>query len=270
MKVLPVLFLFLLCPVAFFGQTDSTAKNTGKAVVINKSSGPSKTKGLVYNSELSFGGKLSTAGFGFFTDFTKRVNAEKDRMYYLEINFLKHPKELKKVNEYTVALPYDTPRPFVYGKQNSFIAVKTGYGNKLLIGEKAEKNGFEINFTYTLGPSFGLVKPYYLDIWVDNDDDQNLVSHKYSTETEELFLNATSIYGYSGFGKGFDEISLIPGGFGKAGLSFDWANYDDYVKSIETGIGADLYIKDVPIMIIENNKPYFVYLYLSLQFGRKW
>lgn len=62
----------------------------------------------------------------------------------------------------------------------------------------------------------------------------------------------------------------LPGLFGKAGLNFDWATYDDFVKSAETGIGAELYLKEIPIMIQENNKPLFVYLYLSLQFGKKW
>lgn len=270
MKFCAVYFFLLLTVTALQAQTDvSVEKNNGNAVVINKNSSV-KSKGLVYNTALSFGAKASTAGFGVFGDLTKRITVEKDRLYYFEVNFLKHPKELKKINEYTVAFPYDSPRPFVYGKKNSFFALKAGYGNKFILGEKAEKNGYEIKFSYAAGPSLGFLKPYYLDVWYDEDGDAILVSEKYSPETENAFLNATSIYGYSGFNKGFNEISLMPGVFGKAGINFDWATYDDFVKAFEAGIGGELYLKDVPMMIVENNKPYFVYLYLSLHFGKKW
>ncbi|MFN0274648.1 MAG: hypothetical protein ACKVPJ_02790 [Chitinophagales bacterium] len=269
MKFLPALF-FLFCSAFAHAQTEvAEEKNNGNAVVINKS-GSLKSNGLIYNTSLSFGLKASTSGFGMMSDLTKRITNEKDRVYYFELNFLKHPKELKKINEYTVAFPYDSPRPFVYGKKNSFFALKAGYGNKFLLGQKAEKNGYEIKFNYAFGPSLGFVKPYFLDVWYEEDGDAFIISEKYTSETESDFLNATSIYGYSGFNKGLNEISLLPGGFGKAGINFDWASYDDFVKAVEAGIGGEFYIKDVPMMIIENNKPYFVYLYLSLQLGKKW
>lgn len=268
--------IFLIFSVCFVSaqvmdSTRSDSGSGGSAVVINKGTGSVKTKGYVYDTELSFGIKVSTSGWGVMSDLTKSINSEKDRLYYFEINFLKNPKELKKVNEYSAAISIDSPKPFVYGKQNSFFAAKAGYGNKYLLGEKAEKNGFQIKFDYVFGPTIGFVKPYYLDVWYDDDADESYtMPTKYSPETASLFIDATRIYGYSGFGKGFNEISIIPGGFAKTGLNFDWATYDDFVKALEVGIGAEVYIKDVPIMITEHNKPYFVYLYLSLQFGKKW
>ncbi|MBC8047938.1 MAG: hypothetical protein H7Y00_14165 [Fimbriimonadaceae bacterium] len=270
MKLIPAILIIMFSASALFAQTEtSNSDGSGKAVTINKNTG-TKSKGLVYDTELSFGLKTSNAGWGIFSDLTKHITYEKERLYYFEINFLKHPKELKKVNEYTIAIPYDSPKPFVYGKKNSFFAAKAGYGNKFLLGQKAEKNGFEINFDYVVGPSLGFVKPYYLDVWYEEDGSGNIIPEKYSDSTASYFLDATSIYGYSGFTKGFSEISIIPGAFGKAGINFDWATYDDFVKALEVGIGGEFYIKDIPMMIVENNKPYFVYLYLTLQFGKKW
>ena len=83
-------------------------------------------------------------------------------------------------------------------------------------------------------------------------------------------MDATSIYGASGFSIGFNEIKFAPGIFAKSGFNFDWATYDDFVKAMEVGLGTEIYLKEIPILISENNKPYFVYLYLSLQFGKKW
>lgn len=272
MKIKSLLISILFCAIAATAQQDSTIKITqagSKAIVLNQSSA-TKTKGLMYNTELSMGVKLTTSGWGMFGDLTKRVNMDKKRVYYFELMFMKHPKELKKINEYNFSLSYSSPRPFIYGKQNSFFNTKVAYGNKFLIGEKAEKSGFEVNFNYAVGPSLGLVKPYYLEILKNQDGSLYLSSEKYSEENASYFIDATSIYGYSGFTKGLSEIKVIPGAFGKAGLNFDWATFDDYVKSVELGIGGELYLDDIPMMILENNKPYFVYLYLSLQLGRKW
>jgi hypothetical protein len=214
------------------------------------------------------GVKLSTAGWGIFGDYTKDINLDRKRVYYFEMEFLKHPKETKRVNEFTIG--YDSPKPFIYGKQNSFFNLKAALGEKLMIGEKADKSGFQVMFTYAGGVAAGFIKPYYLDVYNTDEEGGITKSIKYSDETESLFLDATSIYGASGFSIGFNEIEFAPGIFAKTGLNFDWATYDDFVKSVETGIGAELYLKEIPMMILENNKPYFVYLYLSLQLGKKW
>lgn len=264
MKSASFIFILVLLMQSAFSQNDG-------AVIINNSKEQSgRPGGIAYNKELSAGGRITTAGWGFFVDYTTRVNMDKRRSLVLDVNFLQHPKELKKVNEYNFAFSFDSPKPFVYAKQNSFFSTKLGYGNKFLIGEKAEKSGFEVSFNYLFGPSIGLIKPYYLEILYEQDGNIFSVAQKYAPETASIFLDATSIYGYSGFSTGLGEITVVPGGYAKAGLAFDWASFDEYIKSLEAGIGAELYMRDVPIMILENNQPYFVYLYLSLQLGKKW
>jgi hypothetical protein len=56
----------------------------------------------------------------------------------------------------------------------------------------------------------------------------------------------------------------------KSGFTFDWAQSDDAIKSLEVGATLDLYYKEVPLMILDNNSFYYPNLYLSLQFGKKW
>ncbi len=265
------LLLGLLFGLQMFAQdTVVTPQTKSNPIVLNKgNSGGTKPSGLSYENEFSMGAKISTAGWGIFGDYTQDVNYDKKRVLYFELEFLKNPKETKRVNEFTIG--FTPPKPFVYGKQNSFFNLKAAIGEKRLIGEKAEKSGFQISANYGGGFSAGFIKPYYLEVYTENPEEGSLtVPIRYSDETEELFLNASKIYGASGFSTGLNEISVVPGLFGKAGLNFDWATYDDFVKSAEAGIGAELYLKDIPIMIQENNKPYFVYLYLSLQFGKKW
>ncbi len=272
MKLTCLGFLIFCVTVFCYAQdTTSTPTNSesSKPVILNKSSAAtSKTRGISYEHQFSLGGRLGTSGWSIFGDYTKDINLDKKRVYYFEIAFLKHPKEIKRVNEFTLGL--ESPKPFVYGKQNTFFNLKVALGEKLLIGEKAEKSGFEVNYIYAGGLSLGFIKPYYLDVYNPDETGSLTTSVKYSPETASLFLDATSIYGASGFSVGFNEIKLTPGLFAKTGLNFDWATYDDFVKSVEAGIGGELYLREIPIMILENNKPYFVYLYLSLQLGKKW
>lgn len=263
-------FISLWCASAFlFAQDTSTVRESqSKPIILNKPSGPGKLKGLSYEHEFSMGAKVSTSGWAVFGDYTKDVDLDKKRVAYFELEFLKHPKETKRVNEFTVG--YTPPKPFVYGKQNTFFNFKAAIGEKRMIGQKADKSGFQISANYAGGFSAGFVKPYYLAVYSADESNGPTVNVAYTPETSNIFLDYTSIYGASGFSVGFNEISVVPGLFGKVGMNFDWATYDDFVKAAEAGIGAELYLRDIPIMILENNKPYFVYLYLSLQFGKKW
>jgi len=271
MKCGLIFTLMVLAVFRGFSQdTTITLENKSKPVILNKITSPSnKTKSIGYEHEFSMGGKLSTTGWSIFGDYTKDINLDKKRVYYFELGFINDPKEAKRVNEFTIGP--ESPKPFIYGKQNSFFNLKAALGQKLMIGEKAEKSGFQVSFNYAGGVSAGFIKPYYLEIFNTTGETSDLTrAIKYTPETESLFLDATSIYGASGFSIGFNEIKFAPGIFAKSGFNFDWATYDDFVKSMEVGLGTEVYLKEIPILISENNKPYFVYLYLSLQFGKKW
>lgn len=237
--------------------------------------GVSNPTGLLYEHELSFGFRLNTDGWGVFTNIGKSVSFDKSNFYHIEFVELRHPKEIKQSNDFGFIRSGRSPKPFVFGKQNNFYAIHFGWGRKLFLGDKAEKSGVEVNLAYEFGPSIGFLKPYYLDVIYKIENQGNEVtlfldSQKYNPEEPDLFLNPSSIYGATGFIEGLKETKIYPGVQGKLSFVFDWANYTDFVKAIEVGISADIYYKRVPIMILENNKPYFVLLYLGIQFGKKW
>jgi hypothetical protein len=214
---------------------------------------------------------MSTNGWSIFGEYARQRSLKLKRIYQIEFMEIKHPKQRKQTNEFTLSpFGFDSPKSFVYGKQNNFYTLHLGYGNKMLLGAKAEKSGIEINFSWTAGVALGMTKPYYLNIIDDGDSPFLIVSERYNPEEPERFLESTRIYGSSGFSYGIGEIGIVPGVYAKTGVNFDWATANEFVKQIEAGVGGDFYFKDVPIMILDNNKPYYVYLYLSLQLGKKW
>lgn len=231
-----------------------------------------KPDGIVLNKEFSVGGKATTAGWSFFAEYTTVRNRSRKRVFQFEFMELKHPKQVKMSNDPGFFSPgIEAPRAFVYGKQNNLYALHFGYGQRYVLGDKAKKSGVEVNVTWTAGPSLGLLKPYYLRAYRQINDQQVVIEEiRYTEENETRFLTPSSIYGAAGFSFGLGEIRPTAGAFGKVGLNFDWANYSEFIKSIEAGIGADVFFERAPIMVNERNKFQFVYLYLSLQLGKKW
>ena len=79
-----------------------------------------------------------------------------------------------------------------------------------------------------------------------------------------------NIYGVGPYFKGFSELSVQPGIFGKFALNFEYAVERTSIRSLEVGAVVDGYVKNVKILAFANNHPVYVSLYLSLQFGKKW
>ena len=84
MKCGLVFFLMVLVVSRGYSQdTTITLENNSKPVILNKITSPSnKTKSIGYEHEFSIGGKLSTAGWSIFGDYTKDINLDKKRFYY--------------------------------------------------------------------------------------------------------------------------------------------------------------------------------------------
>jgi len=230
-------------------------------------------KGVIYNHELSGGLLLHTSGWAIFMDVAHRDELKKKTMWEFEIAQIHHPKEVKQTIDFGLAFfGFNSPKPFVYGKQNNFYQVNVAYGKQFMIAEKAEKSGVEVGVKILGGFSLGLLKPYYLNVLypTDNSNNYEIKAIRYTPETAGKFLDWFSIYGGAGFIYGLDQIKFIPGIHLKSGIAFDWAQNEDAIKSLEVGASLDAYYKEVPIMILDNNAQLYPNLYLSLQFGKKW
>jgi hypothetical protein len=70
------------------------------------------------------------------------------------------------------------------------------------------------------------------------------------------------------FFKGFYDIVVQPGIFGKFALNFEYATQRSSLRSLELGAFIDGYYKNVEILAFAKNYSIIVSLYLSLQFGK--
>ena len=262
----------LLCslPVMGFAQTAAVHTDSSKAaapaVKIKK---PIVKKPKPIDREFSFGLRLNTDGWGAFVHrgVSKSDMKETELFYhvkYWEVEFdeKKNPKEIKRTSDLS-SFNDTKPRAFVFGKVNNFYTLKLGYGFRRMIAGKPDPGTVSIHWFYSGGLSLGLLKPYYLNIYDGS-------SIKYTDSTKQDFLNKGEIVGSSGFAKGIGETKFIPGLQAKTGLHFDFAASKKTVLAIEFGLSAEIYTKKIQIMANQKDVPYFVNVFGSFQFGRRW
>ena len=241
---------------------------------------PTNKKGIIYKKEWTIGAKISSNGWGVNGDFGKILNIRKTRMFYFEFGDIIHPKEKKQSAELNLlSTGISNPRDFYFGKQNDFFLLRAAFGYKQTIAEKANKSGVRLSVVYMGGISLGFLKPYYLELayFVQNPADSTFQlisrSEKYNDDPEngnaDKFMNWYEILGASPYGKGFNEIEPVPGGYLKVGLDFEWGTRDGFITSLEAGVTMDAYYKRVPIMINARNNFVFFGAYLGLHIGRR-
>lgn len=233
-------------------------------------------KGLVYLQENTFEFNLHTNGAAVGLDFGTIETYYKTKFWHVGIGELKHFRETRQSRSLQGGLGSNF-RSFVFGKQNSFFVIRGGYGQKTYFSEKARTKGVAVGYSYEGGPSIGLLKPYYLILRYvsERPGSENYRSERYDGENGLRFLNNESIYGADNFLRGIPEMKFQPGLHGRVALHFDWGSLDEYVKAMELGLMADVYFKEVPIMVESeytqgiNNQMVFLNLFLSFKFGKR-
>ncbi|MDB5193026.1 MAG: hypothetical protein JWQ96_2589 [Segetibacter sp.] len=217
---------------------------------------------MIFHKQNAFGVRLYSDGYSAFYELGILKTPVKTSLYSLEIGERKHPKEDKLSRG---VLGFAVGNPFIYGKINNFYFTKLGYGQQRLLGVKGNKNGVAVSALYGGGFSAGLLKPYYITVNNARNEQEQI---KYNNNNA-VFLSATDIIGASGFGKGFNEIKFVPGGFAKTALRFDYGRYNEVVSAIEVGLGAEFYSQKMPILLLNKEKQLFFNAYAAIVFGKR-
>lgn len=261
MQRLLIIYIVLSCVSQIRSQSDFNEENV--------------LKGVIYRKEFSVDSRLHTNGLAIAVNFGNIITYRRSKYYHLEFGFMKDPREQKQTRNLGFLFNAGSSS-FKLGKQNTMFALRGGVGRKRFLSDKAKRKGIAIGYSYEIGPSIAILKPYYLDLQYQIEENGNtaieLRSEKYSQENAEKFLDYSQIFGSSGFSKGLSEVSFVPGAQAKAGLFFSLGAYDEYIKAIEIGLMADMYMNKVPIMVETesvSNKPYFINLYVHLQLGKR-
>lgn len=225
-------------------------------------------KGIIYDREKVLDLRVHTHGWAVGFQSAQLKTYYKTVFYNFELGELRHFKENKKSTDFSNPQPTNGFRSYTFGKQNYAFVLRGGMGAKRYFTEKASKKGVAVGVSYSGGVTAALMKPYYVEIGSGRDLTVGY-SIKYTPETASNFLDPYKIRGKGPFLKGLNETSIIPGIHGQLGLHLDWGAFDEFLKAMEVGIMLDVFPKKLPIMVSEENRPYFMNLYVSLQLGKR-
>ena len=235
-----ILFLFLIClPLSGFSQEEDTLENQ-----------------TTYHREMSGMLFIHTHGYGINYRTAKHISVDKKRFFESDFCSMRHAK-----NYVIASSQISETRRYTYGELNSVGLLRVGYGKQKLLAGKTLKNNLEIRFLYVGGVSLAFLKPMYYELDLPND---SLAYDKFNASTKDY------IAGGAGYGKGFNEISVMPGIYGKLAIGFDYASKYNHIRALETGLVFDIYYKDVPILAETKNYPYFLSFYVGIRYGKKW
>lgn len=223
---------------------------------------------LIYAKQSAFAFKLNTDGWGLFYEHGKYKTIKKTNLWWLELGERKSPKEEKVTTGQDVGGGFIlVGNPYVFGKQNNFYYFKAGIGQQLLIGGKGNKNGVAVSAVYGGGLTLGYLKPYYLNVYDPNTGQSSDV--KYNDTNKVSFLDPNLINGSAGFTKGFTEGKIVPGGYARLALRFDYGRYNELLSALEVGVNAEYYSKEMNIMIDNPAKQFFLQGYIAIEFGKR-
>lgn len=212
-----------------------------------------------YQSEFVWGINKNTAGGligGFMFKKSRKLSDRMLETFGLEIMNVKHPQELR-FNSYA------TGNFFILGKSNYLYAFRFQYGRDLILFKKAPQQGVEIKAVFAVGPSLGLVAPYYVEYSVDQS---GFVTVR-SQYNESIPIER--IWGTGRLFEGLGESDVVFGGNLKAALNFEMGDIKSSVTGFEAGFLLDAYTKQIEFIPTAKKYSVFPTLYLALFYGSR-
>lgn len=230
--------LLILCAMAFPGKAqtqDSYEYTTEFTWGINKN---------------TFGGLIGGLMF-------KKAYKISDRVlqtYGLEIMNVKHPQEQRQHSQ-------STGNFFIYGKSNYLYALRFQYGRDLILFKKAPQQGVEIKAVFAIGPSIGVVAPYYVET---GGDAGGIVTLRRQYDPS---IRMEEIYGPGRLFEGLGESTLKLGANAKAAMNFELGTIKSQVTGFEAGFLLDAYTSQIELVPTAKNYSVFPVLFFTLFYG---
>ena len=214
-----------------------------------------------YNSEIIWGVNKNTAGGwigGFVLKYSNRINDRMFQSFGLELMNVKHPKEHRYNNNGSY---------FIFGKVNYLYAVRLQYGREMVLFKKDEEQGVEIKAVGAIGPSIGVVAPYYINLAQGGSTFFYTSSVPYDPgNRDHSFQN---IYGPGRLFQGLGDASIKPGVNAKAALNFEMGSLKSHVTGFELGFLIDAYAQEIELLAQASKKAIFPTAFITLYYGSR-
>lgn len=211
-----------------------------------------------YQSEFTWGINKNTFGGligGFVFKKGRKLNDRVLETFGLEVMNVKHPQEVRQNSQYTGNF-------FIYGKSNYLYALRFQYGRDLILFKKAPQQGVEVKAVTAIGPTIGVLAPYYIE--VRGKSDYITVREQYNPKKHKT---ASEIYGPGRLFEGLGESEIKLGINAKAAINFELGTTKSQVTGFEAGFLLDTYASNIELVPTAKNYSVFPTLFFTLFYG---
>lgn len=213
---------------------------------------------LNYTKEIAVGiTKATNSGLIGGVAFKYTIHHRNSAFHYIgaEIVNIKHPKEERYYSF--------TGNTYIYGKSNYLYAIRGQYGRDWILFRKAPQQGVQVNLITAIGPTLGIVAPYYIE-YMGNDG--FITTEQYNAAKHQ---NRENILGTGGLLQGFGQSNIVMGLNWKGSLAFEFGSKRKKVFGLEMGFMIEAYSKQIPIIPTAENYSIFPNAFITLYYGKR-
>jgi len=211
-----------------------------------------------FESELVWGVNKNTNGGligGVMAKYTRPRGERWNEFFGLELSNVKHPKEVR--------FRTFIGNSYIWGKQNYLYSVRPNYGREYVLFKKAQQQGVQVSALGAIGPSLGVVAPYYIEVALD------AVSSARVPFDPNVHVNQSNLLGTGRMLQGITESQLELGAHVRLGLNFEFGAFRSNVTGIEIGVMHEAFQNEIIIIPTASNRSQFTSAYATLYFGRR-
>ncbi|MFC5626105.1 hypothetical protein [Algoriphagus winogradskyi] len=209
-----------------------------------------------YDKEYMFGVNKNTNGGligGIVFKAGTRLDDTQFSFWALELSNVKNPKEIR----YNTVLG----NSYIFGKSNYLYSIRPQYGREIILFKKAPNQGVQVSALAAVGPTFGLIAPYYIEYALNRVE---TVREQYDPEIHQSRFNIL------GTGRLFEGIGQSEFAFGanlKAALSFEFGVFRSNATGLELGYMLEGFTKEIPLIPTTENRQLFQSVYFTFFYG---
>ena len=211
-----------------------------------------------YTSEVIWGINKNTNGGligGFILKHGREINNGLFEIFGVELSNVKHPKEQRTQTA--------NGSTFIWGKQNYLYTVRLQYGREKILFKKAPQQGVQINAHLTLGPTIGLVTPYYISEALGPFESRSVPFDP------DVHVNQRNIIGTGRLFQGLGEADVKIGANLKSALIFEFGTFKRNVTGFEVGFMLEAFTEEIVIVPQADNRAIFPSAFITLFYGSR-
>ena len=209
-----------------------------------------------YDREVLFGINKNTNG-GLIGGISLKIGTAIDdnlyQFFQLELVNVKNPKEVR----YNTTLG----NSYIFGKSNYLYAIRPQYGREIVMFKKAPHQGVQVSALAAIGPTLGLVAPYYIEVYRSRTE---TVRQQYNPEVHQSRFD---VLGPGRLFEGIGESEIAFGAHAKAALAFEFGFFKSNVTGVELGYLFEGFSKEIELMPTTENRQLFHSAYFTLFYG---